>query len=110
MTWKSKTLAELCKMYQPQTLSKKQLKPEGKYSVFGANGIIGKYNKYNHEETQLLVTCRGATCGSINISEPFSWINGNAMVIQPNEKEVSKKYIEYNFKGVINFSRIITGL
>ena len=31
------------------------------------------------------------------------------MVIQPNKKEVSKKYIEYNFKGVINFSKIITG-
>lgn len=109
MTWKTKTLEELCKMYQPKTLSKKQLKSQGKYLVYGANGIIGKYDKYNHEESQLLITCRGATCGSVNISEPFSWINGNAMVIQPNEKEISKKYIEYNFKGVINFSKIITG-
>jgi len=109
MTWKTKTLTELCKMYQPKTLSKKQLKSDGKYLVYGANGIIGKHDKYNHEKSQLLITCRGATCGSINISEPFSWINGNAMVIQPNENENSKKFLEYLFKGPINFLKITTG-
>jgi len=109
MTWKTKTLTELCKMYQPKTLSKKQLKSDGKYLVYGANGIIGKHDKYNHEKSQLLITCRGATCGSINISEPFSWINGNAMVIQPNENEISKKFLEYLFKGPINFLKITTG-
>ena len=109
MTWKTKTLDELCKMYQPKTISKKQLKPNGKYFVYGANGIIGKHDKYNHKDSQLLLTCRGATCGSINTSKPFSWINGNAMVIQPNENEVSKKYIEYFLKGIIKFSKIITG-
>ncbi|WP_440929546.1 restriction endonuclease subunit S [Candidatus Pelagibacter sp.] len=109
MTWKTKTLSELCKMYQPKTLTKKQLKPGGKYLVYGANGVIGKYDRYNHEESQLLITCRGATCGSINISEPFSWINGNAMIIQPNESEISKKFLEYLFMGPINVSKIITG-
>jgi len=109
MKLKTKSLAELCKMYQPKTLSKKQLKADGKYSVYGANGIIGKYDKYNHEEAQLLITCRGATCGSINISEPFSWINGNAMVIQPNKSEILREYLEYLFKGPINLSKITTG-
>jgi type I restriction enzyme S subunit len=109
MTWKTKTLAKLCKMYQPKTLSKKQLKSEGKYYVYGANGIIGKYDNFNHKDSELLVTCRGATCGSINISKPFSWINGNAMVIQPNEDEILKKYLEYFFYGVIDFRKVITG-
>ena len=109
MIWKTKTLAELCKMYQPKTLSKKQLKSDGKYFVYGANGIIGKYDKYNHEKSQLLITCRGATCGSINISEQFSWINGNAMVIQPNENEILKEFLKYLFMGPIDFSKIITG-
>jgi type I restriction enzyme, S subunit len=109
MTWKTKTLAELCKMYQPETLSKKQLNSHGKYFVYGANGIIGQYDKYNHEESQLLITCRGATCGSVNISKPFSWINGNAMVVQPNENEISKKFLEYLFRSSVDFSKIITG-
>jgi len=81
----------------------------GKYPVFGANGIIGRYDKYNHELSQLLITCRGATCGSINISEPKSWINGNAMVIKPNNDNLLLKYIEYYFKGYINLEQVITG-
>lgn len=108
MNWQTKTLAELCVMYQPKTLSKKNFFNNGKYSVYGANGIIGKHNDFNHEKSELLLGCRG-TCGSIQTSEPYSWINGNAMVIRPNENEVSKKYIQYYLKGIIDYKKIITG-
>ena len=57
-------------MYQPKTIGTKDLVADGPYPVFGANGIIGRYGKFNHEEPQLLITCRGAPCGSVNISEP----------------------------------------
>jgi restriction endonuclease S subunit len=73
--WEIKQLGDVCELYQPKTISSKEMVDDGDYPVFGANGIIGKYDKYNHEEPQLLITCRGATCGSINISEPKSWIN-----------------------------------
>ena len=106
--WTDTTLGQLCKMYQPKTISKKEMVTDGDYVVFGANGIIGAYNKYNHEEPQLLVSCRG-TCGAVNVSEPFSWINGNAMVIQPDLGKVSLKYMEYLFRGGINLSTAITG-
>ena len=81
--WEAKTLGDVCEMYQPKTISVKDMMPEGEYPVFGANGIIGRFNKFNHEEPQLLITCRGATCGSVNISEPKSWVTGNAMVVKP---------------------------
>ena len=48
--WKIKTLGEICEIYQPKTISKKEMLPNGKYPVFGANGIIGTYDQYNHEE------------------------------------------------------------
>ena len=83
--------------------------PDGDYPVFGANGVIGRFDKYNHEEPQLLITCRGATCGSVNISEARSWINGNAMVVKPIDSSLNIKYIEYLFLGGINVSKIITG-
>lgn len=106
--WDVKTLENVCKMYQPKTVAKKNLISNGKYPVFGANGIIGRYNKYNHENPELLVTCRGATCGAVNISEPFSWINGNAMVIKPGE-HLLKSYVAYFFRGAININDVITG-
>ena len=107
--WQIKKLGEVCDMYQPKTISTKEMSENGLYPVFGANGIIGKYDKYNHEEPQLLITCRGATCGSVNISEQKSWINGNAMVIKPKDDTIDLKFLQYLFLGGIDFSRVITG-
>jgi type I restriction enzyme S subunit len=107
--WEVKKLGDVCELYQPKTISSKEMVEEGDYPVFGANGIIGKYDKYNHEEPQLLITCRGATCGSINISEPKSWINGNAMVVRPKDNSLNLKFIEYLFLGGIDISKTITG-
>jgi type I restriction enzyme S subunit len=103
------TLGELCEIYQPKTISAKDLKPDGAYTVFGANGPIGRYDQFNHEEAQLLVTCRGATCGSINVSEPFSWITGNAMVVRPKDGRISADYLEQFFRGAMDWSAVITG-
>lgn len=107
--WTKTTLGESCKMYQPKTISAKEMVLDGKYVVFGANGIIGRYDKYNHAEPQLLVTCRGATCGSVNISQPNSWITGNAMVIQPDGSKISLRYMEYVCRGGIDLKQAITG-
>ena len=107
--WVEATLGEVCEMYQPKTIGLKDLVSNGQYPVFGANGIIGQYDKFNHEEPQLLITCRGATCGSVNISEPFSWITGNAMVVRPLGAALDLGYLEYAFRGGINTSEAITG-
>ena len=94
--WTYKKLGEVCDLYQPQTISTKEMVDDGAYDVFGANGIIGKYNKYNHENPEILMTCRGATCGNINISNPKSWINGNAMVIHIKDNTlIDKSFLVY---------------
>ncbi len=109
MSWIETTLGERFELYQPKTITTKDLKDDGKYLVYGANGVIGKYDQYNHEEPQLLVTCRGATCGAVNVSKPFSWINGNAMVVKPLNKDIDVRFIEYFFRGAVDLSRAITG-
>ena len=102
-------LLEICKVYQPKTISTRQMVVDGEFVVFGANGIIGRYNEYNHKEAEVLITCRGATCGAINVSLPFSWINGNAMVISPLYENIpSKSFLELYLKG-INMNEYITG-
>ena len=89
-------LLDVCDVYQPKTISTKNFVPTGKYTVYGANGAIGNYTEYNHAESEVLMACRGATCGAINVSKPFGWINGNAMVIHPNgSRTLSKEYLKY---------------
>ena len=107
--WAEATLGEACEMYQPKTISTKELVPDGPYPVFGANGIIGRYDQFNHEEPQLLVTCRGATCGSVNVSLPKSWITGNAMVVRPKVHSLDLRFLEFFFRGGVDLSIAITG-
>lgn len=106
--WEYKKLGEVCDIYQPKTISTTMLVENGKYPVYGVNGIIGKYDKYNHQEKELLMTCRGATCGSINVSQPYSWINGNAMVIHPLHDNIVFDFLKYQLM-TLNLSCIVTG-
>jgi len=106
--WAWCRLGELCDIYQPKTITTKEITKSGKYKVFGANGVIGYYDKYNHDFEEVAVTCRGATCGTVNMTEAKSWITGNAMVIKPLNSYLSKKYLFYYLKNS-NMEDIITG-
>ena len=108
MSWQQSTLGEECELYQPQTLAKNELDKSGVYKVYGANGVIGTHSKFNHEDPQLLVTCRGATCGTINISEAKSWINGNAMVVKPRSSNIDLYFLSH-YLHHLDISKAITG-
>lgn len=89
-------LGSIAEVYQPKTITSKDVKDTGMYKVYGANGVIGYYDQYNHEKPEVAVTCRGATCGTVNYTEPQSWITGNAMVISPkNESSLDKRFLYY---------------
>ncbi len=102
-------LGDVCNLYQPKTITSSEIKDSGTYKVYGANGVIGYYNEFNHENSEVAITCRGATCGTINVTEPKSWITGNAMVAQPkDEKKLTKRYLEF-FLRFNDLSPAITG-
>lgn len=109
MSWHETTLGVACELYQPKTISSADLVDGGEYPVYGANGVIGRFNKFNHAAPQLLVTCRGATCGSVNISQPNSWINGNAMVVRPRDTSLELDYLKHLFTGGLDLAVAITG-
>lgn len=102
-----KKLCELCNPKQWKTISSNMLTDDG-YPVYGANGVIGYYNEYNHENRTILITCRGATCGTINICEPFSYVNGNAMALDDLSPDIELKYLFYylTYRGMKD---VITG-
>ena len=105
-SWKTVLLSQIADIYQPETISQNVLTDSG-YTVYGANGIIGCYSKYNHADPQIMITCRGSTCGTVNKSRPYSWITGNAMVVKTNDT-VSKDFLYYLLSNV-DFSFAISG-
>lgn len=97
--WEEDQLGSVCELYQPVTLSSSELSMTGEYLVYGANGVIGSHNEYNHEESEIAVTCRGATCGEVTITKPKSWVTGNAMIVKPRTKKLRKDFIFHYFKN-----------
>ena len=106
--WKEAQLGDLCEMYQPKTITKNEMSPDGAYPVFGANGIMGRYHAFNHDTRQLLIGCRGA-CGTVHITEAKSWVTGNSMVILPRGPNLSLEFMKYFFLGPAKIADTITG-
>lgn len=106
--WQEVTLAEIADIYQPKTIPQSSFTESG-FLVYGANGVIGYYDEYNHEQPQIAVACRGNTCGVVNFTKPKSWITGNAMVVNvDNYNNVNKEFL-YQKLSNENFAYLITG-
>lgn len=83
--WAWANLRKFCRPRQWTTIQSKDLLDKG-YPVWGANGRIGFYSEYNHENSVVAVTCRGATCGNIHRIPPKSYVTGNAMCLDDLDK------------------------
>ena len=100
-------LGDICRPKQWPTLSKAQMKKTG-YPVYGANGKIGFYDSFTHEMPTLLIGCRGS-CGTVVVSEPMSYVNGNAMALDNLDSDrVDLGYLCQYFKHR-GFQDVITG-
>lgn len=108
MKWPLVNLPDICRPRQWPTIQKTEMLASG-FVVYGANGPIGYYSAYNHEEPTVLITCRGATCGSINVSSPKSYVTGNAMALDDlNESRIDLNYLVLALRNA-DFSSVITG-
>lgn len=87
--WTVATLADVFLIKQPEQLSKADMSSSpGKHRVYGSNGIIGSYSKYNYIDSVIAVSCRG-NCGNVYRTMPKSWVTSNAMVVTPLSKTVT---------------------
>ena len=99
-------LGELCAPKQWKSLKQSEMTSDG-YPVYGANGVIGYYSEYNHEEETILVGCRG-TCGEVNLCAPYSYVTSNAMCLDRLSDRVDRDYL-ICFLKAYNFGRVIGG-
>ncbi len=105
--WNDGVLRDVCVLYQPETLAASQWVSTGSYPVYGAGGRIGSHDRYNHEDAQVVISCRGL-CGHVYQTPPNSWITGNGMVAKPDEEFIAKQYLYY-FLSHQSFDSITSG-
>jgi len=106
--WDNCVLGDYADMYQPKTLSSQEVDNKEGFRVYGANGKIGKYQQYNHENSEIAMACRGNSCGVLNRTMPFSWITGNAMVVRPKRNPKENEFL-YHALSYMNINGAITG-
>lgn len=92
--WEVKRLGDIAQLYQPETISQSEFTDNG-YPVFGANGVVGMYSRFNHQSPQITISCRG-NCGTVNRTHGPAWITGNAMVVNlDGATNVDKAFVYY---------------
>lgn len=95
--WKVKRYEEELNIRYGKGLATEQLQDTG-YPVFGSNGQIGFFNSYMYTDPQILISCRGASSGVVNISLPNSYVTSNSLICERTEVTESEfEYLKYYF-------------
>lgn len=106
--WEEGKLGDYVNITYGKNLATKNLLPSG-YPVFGANGQIGFYDKYNYEQPQVLVSCRGEASGKVNLSDDKSFITNNSLVLERTKNHnVTFAFLKY-YSLHTDFKLYVTG-
>ena len=83
--WEVVPLENLASVRGGKQLPTEECLPVGKFTVFGANGIMGYASEPTHEGFVIAFGRVGAYCGSIHWSLDGAWINNNASAVVPSQ-------------------------
>ncbi len=90
--WTKVSLGEILTLEYGKSLPKKN-RQEGKYPVFGSNGIIGYHNRYLIKAPVIIIGRKGSV-GAVHISIENSWPIDTTYYVKPS-KELNFKFIYY---------------
>ena len=105
--WPKATLGEIAQPKQWPTLSMAEMSRTG-FPVYGANGRIGYTDQFTHERPTILIGCRGS-CGTVHITEPRSYANGNAMALDALDESRVDIHFLARFLAHRGFRDVTTG-
>lgn len=105
--WGTWQLGDVCELYQPETIPSSSFTADGAHLVYGAGGLIGRLDRFNHEHAEVIIGCRGV-CGNASLTVPRSWITGNAMVIRQKADNLTKQFV-FHLLDAADLSPVISG-
>jgi type I restriction enzyme S subunit len=78
--WEVKKLKYVIKINSGEGIKSEDIKPEGKYPVYGGNGIVGYTECFNSNANDIIIGRVGAKCGNVRLVSGKKWISDNALV------------------------------
>jgi type I restriction enzyme M protein len=79
-------LGELLTTKSGTILNTKEIKEEGRYPVYGGNGIIGYFHECNRVGDNIIIGRVGANCGNIHFSKGPMWLTNNSFSVEIKPK------------------------
>jgi len=104
--WKKGKLGDIVSVTTGKGLKKDEYIENGVYPVIGANGEIGRTNKYLTDE-KLILTGRVGTLGKIKITNEKIWISDNVLIVKPL-KDIYFHFVYFLLKR-IDFENLNVG-
>lgn len=109
--WEKKPVDSIYSIKYGKNLSTKLISENGEYPVYGANGVIGYYDKANCNEQVVLITSRGNGSGDVLMTyHKDAFITNNSFVVLPLEDySYCQLPFTYQFLKNANFRAVRTG-
>jgi len=106
-TWHTKKLGEVIELHYGKGIPRHDRKPHGKYPIYGANGELGRTDKYLVDGEAIIVGRKGSAGEITRVSGRF-WPADVTYYVFGNEK-VDVDFLFYVFKR-LNLKQLATGI
>ena len=105
--WEEKNLGECFKLRSGDNITSKMMNENGKFPVYGGNGIAGRYDKYNLSGSNIVIGRVGALCGNVRHLKEEIWLTDNAFKVTDWKYDFDHAFLTYllNFKNLRSYAR-----
>ena len=93
MGWERKPLGEVIRVRSGDGLVSKDMVPDGRYPVYGGNGISGYHDSFMFEEPRIVLGRVGVYCGAVHLTRPRAWVTDNALYVHTFIQPVDTIYV-----------------
>ena len=109
--WEKKPVDSIYSIKYGKNLSTKLISESGEFPVYGANGVIGYYDKANCNEQVVLITSRGNGSGDVLMTyHKDAFITNNSFIVSPlDDYSYCQLPFTYQFLKNANFRAVRTG-
>lgn len=81
--WTKSKLKHLGSFKSGDSITSLSIEEDGKYPVYGGNGLRGYINEFTHDGEFLLIGRQGALCGNVHLVKGKFWASEHAIVTVP---------------------------
>jgi type I restriction enzyme S subunit len=98
-TWEHKKLGEVLTLEYGKPLLPDQRKSDGKYPVYGANGIKDRTDGYFYDKPSIIIGRKGSA-GEINLTEEKFWPLDVTYYVVYDQKKYDRKFLFYLLRNL----------